>query len=292
MIVEWMRRCNLQRLRLCLVISLCLFALNVGLLKSAEFKNLVSGMLQYVPGQDGTYAQNYQDTWLLRVSKHNGWDSSGFFIDMGAHSGKWCSNSKLLEEQLGWRGICVEPFPADFEDRTCVLVKRAIAKESGETLRFSGCGHFGHIQGCQISDEAARLLAPTAISISIRDILNCVRVNRTKSEACTNIVGRLTLPTFINIISLDIDSPAGQLAVVKDFPWADFEVGVWIVERSSKDDVDGVDAMIWKEMESHGYIHAPVENPGVDHYFVLPRYWHHSLVQKPWRIHPTGSRGC
>jgi hypothetical protein len=63
--------------------------------------------VRHVPGSDGTYAQNYQDWWVERVARHNHWDASGgYFLDIGAHSGLWCSNTKLLEERLGWNGVC------------------------------------------------------------------------------------------------------------------------------------------------------------------------------------------
>eukprot|EP01046_Picozoa_sp_COSAG06_P021088 COSAG06_NODE_1569_length_9072_cov_3.562242_1_plen_172_part_00 len=67
--------------------------------------------VKYVPGSEGTYAQNYQDWWVHKLAKANGWGKDGTFLDLGAHSGLWCSNTKLLEETLSWRGVCVEPFP-------------------------------------------------------------------------------------------------------------------------------------------------------------------------------------
>merc|ERR1719321_1298281 len=62
----------------------------------------------WTPGQDGTYAQNYQDTWVLALAKYNhwpGWGSNssgqGFFLDLGAFNGFYCSNTALLETKLG-----------------------------------------------------------------------------------------------------------------------------------------------------------------------------------------------
>ena len=67
--------------------------------------------VRYVPGSEGTYAQNFQDWWVRKLAEANEWGKDGTFLDLGAHSGLWCSNTKLLEEKLGWRGVCVEPFP-------------------------------------------------------------------------------------------------------------------------------------------------------------------------------------
>lgn len=34
---------------------------------------------------------------------------NGIFIEVGAYNGIWCSNTKLLEERYGWKGILIEP---------------------------------------------------------------------------------------------------------------------------------------------------------------------------------------
>jgi hypothetical protein len=39
----------------------------------------------------------------------------------------------------------------------------------------------------------------------------------------------------------------------------------------------------------HSY---PVQNAGVDDYFVDPQYWRAELADKAWRKHPSGSHGC
>jgi FkbM family methyltransferase len=41
--------------------------------------------------------------------------SNGFFIEAGANNGVTQSNTKLLEEAFGWKGILVEPSPVLFE---------------------------------------------------------------------------------------------------------------------------------------------------------------------------------
>ena len=43
---------------------------------------------KYVPGEDGTYAQNDQDIWLEQLASANGWlepqAAKGFYLDLGA----------------------------------------------------------------------------------------------------------------------------------------------------------------------------------------------------------------
>ncbi|MDC1142803.1 FkbM family methyltransferase [Planctomycetota bacterium] len=65
--------------------------------------------------------------------------TDGFFVDIGAHDGVTYSNSKYFEE-LGWRGVCVEPNPQVFcelrANRNCECVNACISEVSGE-LEFA-----------------------------------------------------------------------------------------------------------------------------------------------------------
>jgi FkbM family methyltransferase len=55
----------------------------------------------------------------------------GFFLEIGAWDGIHISNSYHLE-QLGWDGVCVDPFPKNFQRRKARLVEVAISKEGGQ----------------------------------------------------------------------------------------------------------------------------------------------------------------
>ena len=55
------------------------------------------------------YSQLEQDRILFERFFKNIKD--GFFVDIGAHDGKTCSNTLFYEETLKWNGICIEPLP-------------------------------------------------------------------------------------------------------------------------------------------------------------------------------------
>lgn len=63
----------------------------------------------------------------------------GFFIDIGANDGKTFSNTFIFEN-LGWKGICVEPLPDVYkilkQNRRCDCYNVAIAENSGESIEF------------------------------------------------------------------------------------------------------------------------------------------------------------
>lgn len=244
------------------------------------------GRLEYVPGQDGTYAQNYQDVWMQNVAQWNGW-SSGFFLDLGAFHGLQCSNTALLEKKLGWNGICVEPFPNAFESRRCVLVKRALSDTGGVRVQFDGYG-----QGRYMTSGSGNAQATT---MTIQQLLDCTSANTSAAVQtgvdCSGVAGKIAIPPFINFVSLDIEG--AELSVLNGFPWHKIKVGAWVVENA----VDGSrnafkQGEVRRVLREHGYIAAPVQNPGVDEYFVLPQFWDPALAKKEYRIHPPGSGGC
>lgn len=91
--------------------------------------------------KDNFYSQCMQDKYLLDNFFKNKRD--GFFVDIGAHNGISYSNTKIFEE-LGWKGICIEPIPEVFEElkknRTCKCIQGCISnkKRQSKFLRIEG----------------------------------------------------------------------------------------------------------------------------------------------------------
>lgn len=58
----------------------------------------------------------------------------GFFLEIGAWDGFRLSQTAYLES-IGWKGICVDPFPLNFENRKCLLCSNALTSD-GRTEKF------------------------------------------------------------------------------------------------------------------------------------------------------------
>lgn len=250
-----------------------------------------SNINTYVPGSDGTYAQNYQDKWIAAVARHNGWDKSGgFFLDLGAFNGLLCSNSALIEKDFGWKGICLEarPVPGAFNKRKCLLVTRALSDETGKQVRFYGTPgtQLQHIHKHAIDspDDKGEVIE----TLNVPDLFDCV--NSTHSslaaahEKCKGVPGSMLIPNFIHFISMDVEGQG--LNVLKTFPFDKVKVGAWVIEQEvSPKEQEAANEILTK----NGYILVPVENSGVDKYWIQPQFWEPSLVKKEWREHPQGS---
>lgn len=51
----------------------------------------------------------------------------GYFLEIGCWDGEHYSQTAWLERERGWKGLCVDPFPYNFENRNCSLCKKAIS---------------------------------------------------------------------------------------------------------------------------------------------------------------------
>ena len=222
--------------------------------------------LVYRPGSDGTYAQNYQDQWVVELARLNNWTHEGFFLDVGAYDGIWCSNTYLLERQLGWRGVCVEPFPRNFAQRRCELVRRAISDRDGHSVTFYG-------------EDQKRTMNPRG---QAQNLLSTVVAGDATTVSFATLLRQTRAPRFINFVNIDVEG--NELTAIEAFPFDNYTVGAWIIERPS--------SVLRKLLQSKGYSPVNVRNAGQDTYFVQPQYWSPKLARKPWRIHPTGSWGC
>lgn len=246
---------------------------------------------EYVPGSDGTYSQNYQDVWFQNLAKVNGW-KNGFFLDLGAYHGTECSNSALLEKKLGFKGICVEPLPVGFEGRSCVVVARPLSDKPNQPMKFYGQGHgqIKHIDFRPAEDS------PTDQGLEINTttipaLFACLKDEQNEKHDCSGIQGHVDVPSFIHVASLDVEGQEPH--VLRSFPWENYKVGAWVVEQTADNSRTDHRRQESRDiLKAHGYMQAPVENPGMDEYWILPEFWKDELKHKAWRMHPPSSHDC
>ena len=96
-----------------------------------------------------------QDKWV--IGKMFPGVTDGFFLDVGSGHGTIGSNTKALED-LGWTGICVDPFPTHMEGRTCRMEKVVVSSAAGQVVKFhthAGLGGIADTLG-KWKEEAAK----------------------------------------------------------------------------------------------------------------------------------------
>ena len=70
------------------------------------------------------------DRWVLANNKE-----PGFYLDVGCHDGVEISNTYLLDK-AGWKGLCIDPFPRNFEQRTATVVKAVVYSSNDNEIEF------------------------------------------------------------------------------------------------------------------------------------------------------------
>jgi FkbM family methyltransferase len=156
-----------------------------------------------------------QDKWLL-VKMFPG-VRDGFFLDVGSGHGTIGSNTKTAEE-LGWRGICVDPFPTHMDGRTCKIEKEVVSSSAGRRVTFythSGLGGIGDTLG-KWKDEAMKAPAVELTTITLNEILE-----------------RNHAPSFIHFMSIDIEG--AELDALKGLALDKYRFGAMAIEHNEEE---------------------------------------------------------
>jgi len=90
----------------------------------------VAGLIEY-------HSQLGQDRWIVQCVFPG--VENGYFVEVGSGDGVHLSNTKVLED-LGWTGVCVDPYPSNMESRTCAMFREVVYSEAGHKVRFRTAG--------------------------------------------------------------------------------------------------------------------------------------------------------
>lgn len=180
---------------------------------------------------EGYYSQCGQDKWVAEVLFDGKRD--GVFVDIGAHDGLRFSNTAFLERELGWTGLAVEPIPEVFaqleRNRTCITVNGCVGSHDGvERFRvITGYAQMlSGIVGEYGSDHLDRIESELAEhGGSSRDI----------EVPCYRLAGLLERLDIRHIDYLSIDVEGGELAIINNFDFSQFDISVVGIENNYRD---------------------------------------------------------
>ena len=167
-----------------------------------------------------------QDQWVIeRVfpGKRGGW-----FIDSGAGpDGIKGSNSYVLESELDWRGLLVEPHPECFErvraNRQSITEHCCLTDSLGEV-------EFVLNQYPELSSIPQHLSEPNFVAAGYAH--KQFRKVRIPGVPLWELLRRYNAPHTIEYMSLDIEG--AEWIALKDFPFDEFRILCMTVERGAK----------------------------------------------------------
>lgn len=158
-----------------------------------------------------------QDYWIYGECFN---EESGFFLDIGAHDGVFFSNSFILEERYGWKGICIEANPDTFaklkQNRKCRCIDVCVDEEEGE-VSFASKGMWGGIiaEDCDNPDH------------SVEEEMVTVRATR-----LDKILEDEKAPQVIDYLSIDIEGAEDRALLT--FPFDKYTFNCITIERPSE----------------------------------------------------------
>lgn len=162
-----------------------------------------------------SHSQIFQDYWVLFEC---GAKRDGYFVEFGAADGLELSNTLLLEQRFGWRGLLAEPNPANQEalrrNRTCAVSDDCVWSESGHQLEFVQDGYLSTIAEFE-QEKSGRATANRVLvnTISLNDLL--VKFNAPR-----------------NIDFLSIDTEGSEFEILSHFDFDRFNIYCIAVEHN------------------------------------------------------------
>lgn len=169
----------------------------------------------------------------------------GFFLEIGCWDGVHISQTYALEKK-GWKGICVDPIPKNFEGRKCELVKRAVSSVANTTTfilvttdrRHGGdVSYFSGLKDCIAQNETIRNI--------IYDYCEYEEI-----ELETMPVSSLLAMCPKRIDFLSIDTEGSEVDILSAIDFNAYDIGCIMVEHNQ---VDKNKLLIMSILSSNGY---------------------------------------
>lgn len=186
----------------------------------------------------------------------------GFFVEIGAWSGEIISQTIRLEQDKGWKGICVDPFPHGFSNRDCQVVWRAVSKDGldREFLQVSidrrNGGDVSYFSGFSDSVEA-----------NLQMIYDHCDYNRVQVKTITidQLWYQYRLPSYVDFLS--VDTEGSELEIFQSIDFDKLSFGLIVFEHNEDEHAK---ANIGNILHNAGY--SLIESLRVDDIYVNQKF--------------------
>ncbi len=157
-----------------------------------------------------------QDRWIAKIYSKK---QKGYFIDVGAHDGIQLSNSYVLETELDWNGLCVEPgevFKNLKINRRCAIDNATLYDVSGKEVDFW-------------LDAEDDLFNGIAKDLSLKR-KHGGHFQKKETTSPTELLHRHDVPYLIDYLS--IDTEGSEFKILSTFPFGNYRIGAITVEHN------------------------------------------------------------
>jgi hypothetical protein len=182
----------------------------------------------------------------------------GFFIDLAANEPILLSNTRALERDYGWRGICIDGNQKMLEKlvaaRTCTVVRGIVTSKSGDVVEFLKPINDGKV------DQRDGLAGILGNSTDNKKVKKGWFVVHETTVTLVDVLRHLDAPPEIDYLSLDIEGSEDGAMLPHDFNRYRFKF--LTIERPS--------AVLRELLHSRGYGYL------VDHACFGDQLWAHN----------------
>lgn len=162
----------------------------------------------------------------LDVSAYFRLKRNGYFVEIGAYDGVQTSNTFMLEQQLNWTGVLVEPLPGPF------AVLRSLRKPSTRAFNVAADEVAGRsltfVTASVLSGDLDRLKG-THAGVRVRDMTPERLAVPTRTAK--DMLDEAGAPRFIEFLS--VDTEGADLDVLRGVDWGSHIFGFITVEHGN-----------------------------------------------------------
>ena len=166
--------------------------------------------------------QKGQDEWVIDTIFN--YKTSGYFVDLAATDGIAINNTLLLERELNWDGICIEPNPKYYDklkkNRNCNVTDVVVDKANDIEIKFRiDNGELGGIVDIDTdNNEKYR-----GNQLKNATILNL------KTKTLEYVLDKFNAPKVIDYLSLDVEG--AEERILRNFPFNKYTFLAMTIER-------------------------------------------------------------
>lgn len=181
--------------------------------------------------------QKGQDEWVV-VDVFD-YKTNGFFVDLAAQHAKIESNTYVLEKDLNWNGICIEPNPKYREElereRNCQLCYHVIDYKNDHIVNF------------RTDNEGAGGIVDSDTDNNYKtrgEELKSATIHTKKTKTLEYVLDQYDAPPTIDYLNLDIEG--AETRVLRAFPFDKYKFLSITIERPT--------AELEEILKSNGYV--------------------------------------
>lgn len=196
-------------------------------------------------------SQKGQDKWVINDVFN--YKKNGYFVDLAATDGIKNNNTYLLEKNLNWKGICIEPNPKFHsnlrKNRKCLIYTDPIDGENDTVIDFRVDNGPG---GGIVDDD-------TDNNYKIRGNQlrsNKAKIVKMKTKTLEYILDQSNAPKIIDYLSFDVEG--AETRILRNFPFEKYTFLSMTIERPTVE--------LNNLLFSKGYVF--VKNSVMDSYYV------------------------